>query len=207
MISYLLSVLVTYEGAVAHEDSRPYSINDEADKDTFSLSLCVQQMKRKAGLYAEVNMLACHLIQIKALVVWNSIKKEERKPMMLDTYSNWASVEKVILHRDGNGKKSLGVDLSFEFSRAADGNIPPSIDDPVAAVIAHQTKRMTTATMKLQKEAEERAALQGKKAEEVNALKALHACKRRLCENFGRYCWHNSENDQHYAMSAAAFVT
>ena len=150
-------------------------------------------------------MYACHLVDIKATVLWNGIKPHEKSALML--IESWQSIEEVLIHLEDSSirKKSFAVDLIFNFSRTKDGVIPP--DDPIAAATAVATKKLGTATMKLQKEMEERAMLQGMTAERMSELQSLHLCEKRACRNFGQYCWNDETKNQHYPLNSAHFVT
>ena len=204
VIKYLLNVKMSYEKHVVFETVIPYEVNSTTSK-RFFLRSYTGDMSLKAETYANSKMYACHLVDIKATVLWNGIKPHEKSALML--IESWQPIEEVLIHLEDSSlrKKSFAVDLIFNFSRTKDGVIPP--DDPIAAATAVATKKLGTATMKLQKEMEERAMLQGMTAERMSELQSLHLCEKRACRNFGQYCWNDETKNQHYPLNSAHFVT
>ena len=203
VIKYLLNVM-SYEKHVVFETVIPYEVNSTTSK-RFFLRSYIGDMSLKAETYANSKMYACHFVDIKATVLWNGIKPHERSSLML--IESWQPIEEVLIHLEDSSirKKSFAVDLIFNFSRTKDGVIPP--DDPIAAATAVATKKLGTATMKLQKEMEERAMLQGMTAERMSELQSLHLCEKRACRNFGQYCWNDETKNQQYPLNSAHFVT
>jgi hypothetical protein len=95
--------------------------------------------------------------------------------------NSFQSIHDVFLYRVEHDKKSLTVNLLYEFARTIDGKISKNF---IAAVI----KKVTTIIIKLQKKLKERAALQDQTLERRFELQTLHQCKRHDCDNFNRYC-------------------
>jgi predicted RNase H-like nuclease (RuvC/YqgF family) len=95
--------------------------------------------------------------------------------------NSFQSVHDVLLYRVEHDKKSLTVNLLYEFARTSDEKIPK---DLIAAVI----KKMTTTIIKLQKELKERARRQDQTTKKLTTLQTLHQCERYDCVNFTRYC-------------------
>ncbi len=95
--------------------------------------------------------------------------------------NSFQSIHDVLLYRVEHDKKDLIVDLLYEFARIIDEKIS---NDLIIVVI----KKITTITIKLQKEMKKRAALQNQTAERIMKLQAVHQCERYDCVNFTRYC-------------------
>jgi hypothetical protein len=150
-------------------------------------------------------MLTYHLMHLKAIVLWNVIKSHEKNSFMLN--ESWQSTKQVLIYRHQVKKKSLAVDLVYQFDRVKDEIISLVFDDAMIVTTIIVSKKLITITIKLQRKMNERAALVSQIAEQVHALKALHACEKRSCSNFNRYCWNNLDNDQHYSLTSHHFVT
>ncbi len=95
--------------------------------------------------------------------------------------NSFQSIHDVLLYRVERDKKDLIVDLLYEFARITDEKIS---NDLIIVVI----KKITTTTIKLQKEIKELAVLQNQIAEKMIKLQTLHQCERYNCVNFTRYC-------------------
>ena len=198
VITYLLNVPVMFEKDVVHQMSSTRKVNSESEfEKRFFFRPHLNEMSLKAQRHADDKTFACRLVNVKATVAWNGIKPQERMSLMLE--ESWLPIEEVLIFRYENGAKSLAVDLIYQFARTKSGEIP---EDPTAAV----SKKLGTATLKLQKELEERAILHGQTVERMTALQSLHVCNKKTCENFGRYCWNDEERDQHYIISSHQFV-
>ena len=198
VITYLLNVTVMFEKDVVHQMSSTRKVNSESEfEKRFFFRPHLNEMSLKAQRHADDKTFACRLANVKATVAWNGIKPQERMSLMLE--ESWLPIEEVLIFRYENGAKSLAVDLIYQFARTKSGEIP---EDPTAAV----SKKLGTATLKLQKELEERAILHGQTVERMTALQSMHVCKKKTCENFGRYCWNDEERDQHYIISSHQFV-
>jgi hypothetical protein len=180
--AYLLNVKILYESHVVFETSLSHHVNFSVEK-RFFLRSYISEMTTKAKNHVNGKMLACHLVHLKAVVLWNAIKSHERNSFMLK--ESWQSIEQVLIYRHEAGKKSLAVDLTYQFGRARDEKI--SSDDSMAVATTIASKKLTTATTKLLKENDERAALASQITERMHALEAMHACESRTCGNFGRY--------------------
>jgi hypothetical protein len=91
-----------------------------------------------------------------------------------------------LIYRHEAEKKNLAVDLIYQFDRVRDEKI--SSDDSMIVITIIVSKKLITIIIKLLKENDERAALASQITERMHALKAMHACESRTCENFDRYC-------------------
>jgi HD superfamily phosphodiesterase len=95
--------------------------------------------------------------------------------------NSFQSIHDVLLYRVEHDKKSLTVNLLYEFARTTDEKFSKNF---IAAVI----KKVTTIIIKLQKELKERAHRQDQTTEKLTTLQTLHQCQRYDCVNFTRYC-------------------
>ena len=135
---------MSYEKHVVFETVIPYEVNSTTSK-RFFLRSYTGDMSLKAETYANSKMYACHLVDIKATVLWNGIKPHEKSALML--IESWQPIEEVLIQLEFSSirKKSFAVDLIFNFSGTKDCVIPP--DDPIAAATAVATKKLGTATI------------------------------------------------------------
>jgi HD superfamily phosphodiesterase len=95
--------------------------------------------------------------------------------------NSFQSIHDILLYRVEHDKKSLTVNLLYEFAHTIDEKISENF---IAAVI----KKVTTIIIKLQKELKERAHRQDQTTEKLTTLQTLHQCERYDCVNFTRYC-------------------
>jgi hypothetical protein len=95
--------------------------------------------------------------------------------------NSFQSIHDVFLYRVKHDKKSLIVNLLYEFDRTIDEKISKNL---IVAVI----KKLTTIIIKLQKKLKERAVLQNQTFEKMIELQTLHQCEKHDCDNFNRYC-------------------
>jgi hypothetical protein len=95
--------------------------------------------------------------------------------------NSFQSIHDVFLYRVEHDKKSLIVNLLYEFARTIDEKISKNL---IAVVI----KQVRTIIIKLQKELKERVHRQDQTTEKLTTLQTLHQCQRYDCVNFTRYC-------------------
>ncbi len=91
--------------------------------------------------------------------------------------NSFQSIHDVFLYRVEHDKKSLIVNLLYEFARITDEKISKNL---IVVVI----KKVTTTIIKLQKEMKKRVALQNQTIEKITKLQPLHQCEKYDCDNF-----------------------
>jgi hypothetical protein len=154
-------------------------------------------MMKKARRFANAKIFACHLISVKTTMMWNFIKSNEKNIFMLN--NSFQSIHDVFLYRVEHDKKSLTVNLLYEFARTMNEKISKNF---IVVVI----KKMTTIIIKLQKELKKRAHRQNQTTKKLTTLQTSHQCERYNYVNFTRYCWKDLNIDQHYVLISHHFV-
>ena len=175
-----------------------YKINFSNVENTFCLKFCFNIIKFKATKHSEIKFFVCHLIRVKALIIWKFIKKIEHA--WLNVNDDWRRVEKLLKHHHETEKKCFSVEMLYEYNCAKNDQF--FFSSVEMSVVVVNKKTMSTTTAKLLKKNEKRAQLKNMTIEKMFQLVILHQCDDQKCTNFDQYCWKNFVDQHHYKFNA-----